>query len=63
MPDQGLSEERILPTMEDWEVFPREAAAVGLKAIEQGGRRTLTKNELIDEAIKSLAGHNGKPRR
>jgi malate dehydrogenase (oxaloacetate-decarboxylating) len=22
--------------MDDWEVFPREAAAVGMKAIEQG---------------------------
>jgi malate dehydrogenase (oxaloacetate-decarboxylating) len=52
---RGLSEERILPTMEDWEVFPREAAAVGLKAIEQGvARKTLTKKELIDEATKII---------
>jgi malate dehydrogenase (oxaloacetate-decarboxylating) len=27
-----LSPEYILPTMDDWDVFPREAAAVGLKA-------------------------------
>jgi malate dehydrogenase (oxaloacetate-decarboxylating) len=26
---QGLSEERILPAMDDPEVYPREAAAVG----------------------------------
>ena len=52
---KGLSDQRILPTMEDWEVFPREAAAVGLKAIEQGvARKTLTKNELIDEATKVI---------
>ncbi len=34
--DRGLSKESLLPTMDDWEVFPREAAAVGMKAIEQG---------------------------
>lgn len=32
----GISEEHILPTMEEWEVYPEEAAAVGAKAIEQG---------------------------
>lgn len=31
-----LDEEHILPTMEDWEVFPREAVAVAMKAQEQG---------------------------
>jgi malate dehydrogenase (oxaloacetate-decarboxylating) len=31
-----LDAEHILPTMDDWEVFPREAAAVGMKAQEQG---------------------------
>lgn len=30
-----LSDTHILPTMDDWEVFPREAAAVAMKAIEQ----------------------------
>ncbi|MEM2943947.1 MAG: NADP-dependent malic enzyme [Methanomassiliicoccales archaeon] len=34
--DKGLNEEYIVPTMDDWEVFPREAVAVGMKAIEQG---------------------------
>jgi malate dehydrogenase (oxaloacetate-decarboxylating) len=31
-----LDAEHIMPTMDDWEVFPREAAAVAMKAIEQG---------------------------
>jgi malate dehydrogenase (oxaloacetate-decarboxylating) len=31
-----LDEEHILPNMDDWEVFPREAAAVAMKAQEQG---------------------------
>lgn len=52
---KDLCEERILPTMEDWELFPREAAAVGLKAIDQGvARKRLTKKELIDEATKII---------
>jgi malic enzyme len=56
LPVKGLSEERILPTMDDWEVFPREAAAVGLKAMAQGvARKTLTKNELIDGASKIIS--------
>jgi malate dehydrogenase (oxaloacetate-decarboxylating) len=32
----NLSATQILPTMDDWEVFPREAAAVATKAQEQG---------------------------
>jgi malate dehydrogenase (oxaloacetate-decarboxylating) len=34
--DNGLHEEYIVPNMDEWEVFPREAVAVGSKAIEQG---------------------------
>ncbi len=47
----GLSAERILPTMEDRGVFPREAAAVGMKAQEQGlARETRSEQELFDHA-------------
>jgi malate dehydrogenase (oxaloacetate-decarboxylating) len=49
--EQGLSETYILPRMDDWHVFPREAAAVGLKAIEQRvARRTMTKAALLEKA-------------
>jgi malate dehydrogenase (oxaloacetate-decarboxylating) len=34
--DRGLRDDYLIPTMDDWEVFPREAAAVGMKAVEQG---------------------------
>ncbi len=34
--EKGLSTEYILPSMSDWEVFSRQAAAVAVKAIEQG---------------------------
>lgn len=53
--DRGLSEERILPTMDDPEVYPREAAAVALKAIEQGvAKRSATKTQLIESATKTI---------
>lgn len=37
--DNGISEKYIVPTMDSWEIFPREAVAVGLKAISQGVAR------------------------
>jgi len=44
--DNGLNEEYIVPNMDEWEVFPRVAVAVGGKAIEQGvARLDLSKEE------------------
>jgi malate dehydrogenase (oxaloacetate-decarboxylating) len=41
--------------MDDWEVFPREAAAVGMKAIEQGqAKNELTKEALIQKATETI---------
>jgi malate dehydrogenase (oxaloacetate-decarboxylating) len=49
--DKGLSEDYIIPSMDEWEVFPREAAAVGIKAIEQGiAQKTLTREQLYKTA-------------
>ena len=49
--DQGLSKDHLLPTMDDWEVFPREAVAVGQKAIEQGvARIKLTPEQAFKKA-------------
>jgi len=49
--DKGLSEEYIVPTMVETEVFINEAVAVGLKAIEQGiARRPLSEADLRREA-------------
>jgi malate dehydrogenase (oxaloacetate-decarboxylating) len=61
--EKGLKEDYILPRMDDWEVFPREAMAVGQKAIEEGiARLKLSREEiymkaktLIKEARESLA--------
>ena len=49
--EKGLSEKYIIPTMDDWELFPREATAVALKAIEQGvARISRTREELYASA-------------
>ncbi|MCS6907755.1 MAG: NADP-dependent malic enzyme [Anaerolineales bacterium] len=50
-----LDEEHIIPTMDDWEVFPREAAAVAVKAVEQGvARITKTYDEVYEHAHKII---------
>jgi len=47
----GIDDDHILPTMGNWEVFPREAAAVGVKAQEQGvARLSLSHEELLSKA-------------
>jgi len=55
--DKGLKEDYIIPTMDEWEVFPREAAAVGMKAIEQGIARLEFKHDellkIAEENIKA----------
>jgi len=49
--DKGLTEDYIIPSMDEWEVFPREAAAVGAKAIEQGiAQKVMTREELYKTA-------------
>jgi malate dehydrogenase (oxaloacetate-decarboxylating) len=45
--DKGLTEDYIIPSMDEWEVFPREAAAVGSKAVEQGiAQKPMTRDQL-----------------
>ncbi|MHC4426908.1 MAG: NAD-dependent malic enzyme, partial [Planctomycetota bacterium] len=49
--DKGLSQDYIIPSMDEWEVFPREAAAVGAKAIEQAiAQKPMTREELYKTA-------------
>jgi len=49
--DNGLREDYIVPTMDEWEVFPREAAAVGTAAINEGLARVKhSRQELFDKA-------------
>lgn len=52
---KNLDAEHILPTMDDWEVFPREAAAVGMMAQKQGlARVKMTYDELIANARRMI---------
>jgi malate dehydrogenase (oxaloacetate-decarboxylating) len=59
--DKGLKADFIMPTMDDWEVFPREAAAVAMKAIEQGValRTDLTFDAEVKQATAIIARARG----
>jgi malate dehydrogenase (oxaloacetate-decarboxylating) len=49
--EKGLSETYIAPTMDEWEVYPREAVAVALKAQELGlAGLNLTRTQLYEQA-------------
>jgi len=49
--EKGLTEDYIAPTMDEWEVYPREAVAVGLKAQELGlAGIKLTRTQLYEKA-------------
>jgi malate dehydrogenase (oxaloacetate-decarboxylating) len=49
--ERGMHEKDILPRMEEWEVFPREAVACALKSIEQGLARVKpSRQELYQRA-------------
>ncbi len=52
----NLDEEHLLPTMDDWEVFPHVAAAVGLEAGRQGiAGLSPRRDELIENAKRMIA--------
>ena len=57
---KGLREDYIVPSMAEWEVFPSEAAAVAMKAVEQGIARTVKTREeyfkMAEERIKHARG-------
>ena len=49
--ERGMTEKDILPRMDEWEVFPREAVACALKSIEQGVARVKpSRRELYERA-------------
>lgn len=55
--EHGLSEDYIIPTMEEEATFVREAVATGLKAMEQGvAQKKLTREELTKQAEKMIKG-------
>jgi malate dehydrogenase (oxaloacetate-decarboxylating) len=49
--ERGISEEDIVPRMDEWEVFPREAVACALQSIKEGVARVqLSRQELWERA-------------
>jgi malate dehydrogenase (oxaloacetate-decarboxylating) len=49
--DKGLREDYIIPTMEEWEIYPLQAVETGLKAIEQGlARKKMSRDEIYERA-------------
>ena len=49
--DKGLSDDYIIPSMQEWEIYPRQATATGLKAIEQGiARKKMSRQEIYESA-------------
>jgi malate dehydrogenase (oxaloacetate-decarboxylating) len=50
--ERGISEENIIPSMDEWMIFVKVAAACALKAINQNlARIKLSKNELEERAL------------
>jgi malate dehydrogenase (oxaloacetate-decarboxylating) len=58
--EKGLRPDYIVPNMDEWEVFPREAAAVAMKAIEEGVAR---KKMTYEEELKNAEEIIGRSRR
>jgi len=54
-PDNGMNPEKILPTMDMWEVFPRVACAVAMQAIEEKvARLVLSRDEIYKKAEQTI---------
>jgi malate dehydrogenase (oxaloacetate-decarboxylating) len=52
--ERGMHKEDILPRMEEWEVYPREAVACALKSIEQGVARVKPSRQELYEKAKAI---------
>jgi malate dehydrogenase (oxaloacetate-decarboxylating) len=58
--DNGLNENYIVPTMDEWEVFPREAAAVGTAAVNEGLARVKASRQELYEKAERIIGRARK---
>jgi len=52
--ERGMHDEDILPHMEEWGVFPREAVACALKSIEQGVARVKPSRQELHERATAI---------
>jgi malate dehydrogenase (oxaloacetate-decarboxylating) len=49
-----MDEKSLLPRMDEWEVFPREAVACALKSIEQGVARVMPSRQELHERASTI---------
>jgi malate dehydrogenase (oxaloacetate-decarboxylating) len=54
VPDNKISSSKILPTMDDWEIVPKIAAAIGVKAIKEKIARKKMRYEKIYDNAKEI---------
>lgn len=53
--EPGLNEDRIVPRMDEWEIYPRIAAATAMQAqAEQVARLQMSREELLDQATRII---------
>jgi malate dehydrogenase (oxaloacetate-decarboxylating) len=52
--ERGIHEKDILPKMDEWEVFPREAVACAMKSIEQGVARVKPSREELYQRASAI---------
>ncbi|MCJ7512954.1 MAG: NADP-dependent malic enzyme [Anaerolineales bacterium] len=58
--EKGLKPDYIIPNMDEWEVFPREAAAVAMMAIKEGvAGKTITYEEELENAGRIIKRSRG----
>jgi malate dehydrogenase (oxaloacetate-decarboxylating)/malate dehydrogenase (oxaloacetate-decarboxylating)(NADP+) len=57
---RGTNESYIIPKMTEWEVYPKVAAAVGMKAMQQGVARFKLSYEELYESAKTMIEHARK---
>ena len=52
--EKGINEEYLVPKMDEWEVFVREAVAVGMKAQEEGVARLKVSREELEKKAEGM---------
>jgi malate dehydrogenase (oxaloacetate-decarboxylating) len=58
--EKGLTRTRIMPTMVDWEVYPRVAAAIGSQAIAEGLAKVKTSRKHLLQIATETISHSRK---
>jgi malate dehydrogenase (oxaloacetate-decarboxylating) len=58
--DKGLTKNYIIPSMDEWEIYPLQATETGLKAIQQGIARKKSSRKELYERAESIIGRTQK---